>query len=380
MRESRWLMKTGIKAAIILLTAISLLSCDSASVRTDRDNAAKALRGKSERAGSAAAQCAITAVPLKDGRVCITFGIDEGIKARTVTVLRSTTNLAEDLIDETAIPVMRSVVAKPAICYYDESAAHHTKYYYKAVLLTKMGKAIESSVVSVETANVKLPLVRHPALFINKSSFTLEVQDGGKCVKRYPVALGRNPVKRKLNQDNSSTPEGVYEIINVQPEATYYKAYDINYPNETDQKRYQYCRSRGLLPLRGGEVPTIGGEIQIHGRGISWNWTFGCMAMRNEDMDELFTHAEIGVGTPVYIAGKEISKMDIEQEIRGMPPNENEASCMVLTERGYLKKGKEEDSDYDLACALGDFQRASGLPVTCQLDVRTRARLFGKEK
>lgn len=379
-------MKTGIKVLILLIIAISLFSCGSDSVRTDRDNAAEALRGKSERAGrpgktgSAAPQFAITAVPLKEGRVCITFGIDEGIKVRTVTVLRSTTSFAEDLIDETAIPVVRSVVAQPAICYYDESAAHHTKYYYKAVLLTKMGKIIESSVVSVETANVKLHLVRHPAIFIDKSSFTLEVQDGGKCVKRYPVALGRNPVKRKLNQDNSSTPEGVYEIVNIQPEATYYRAYDINYPNETDQRRYRYFCSRGLLPLQGGSVPSIGGEIQIHGRGISWNWTFGCIALRNEDMDELFSSGEIGVGTPVYIAGKEISKADMEQEIRGILPNENEALCMVLTERGFLKKGEEEDSEYDLTCALGDFQMASGLPVTCLFDLRTRAKLFGKHR
>lgn len=172
----------------------------------------------------------------------------------------------------------------------DGTAAPGTTYYYE---LRPPGFRI-----AVNTPPVSLgKLSRAPELRVDKKHYVLEVWDGGAVRKRYPIALGRYPRTRKLHQDNATTPEGNYRVIGVQPQATYYKAYDIDYPNAEDWGRYR--RAKVSQP--------IGGEIQIHGMGIASNWTFGCVAMRNADIDELFSHPEIGMGTPVRIFGGESS-------------------------------------------------------------------------
>jgi hypothetical protein len=94
----------------------------------------------------------------------------------------------------------------------------------------------------------------------------------------------------------------------------------------------------------------IGGEIQIHGQGIHSNWTFGCMALRNQDMDELFAHPEIDVGTPVWIYGGELTLADLESDAaHRMDPLQ-----------------------------LGRWQRSQKLPMTCIYDRATRSRLKGR--
>ena len=132
------------------------------------------------------------------------------------------------------------------------------------------------------------------------------MRDGRRTLKRYPIALGRQPRKRKLHQDNASTPEGSYHIVSVQSHSRFYKAFNIDYPNSTDVDRYRRARERHELPRTGGRVPDIGGEIQIHGHGIESNWTYGCIALRDEDIDELFGLGTIGPGTPVFISGSEV--------------------------------------------------------------------------
>jgi len=373
----RCLMRILDKAAVLMIVALSCVSCGIPQGRAGGMAALEAARGGNAEQRRGAAGFVITAVQLKNGAIRIAFSVDDSLKTGSVTVLRSTAKLPVSPNEEKAVPLVKTAVQMPADCWLDDSAAHGTRYNYQAVLRTAAGKVVESPVVTLETAGAKLRLLRHPTLLVDKRCYTLEVIDDGVCVKRYPVALGRNPVKRKLNQDNSSTPEGVYEIVNVQPQATYYKAYDLSYPNGIDEMRYQYARSRGLIPLQGGEVLSIGGEIQIHGRGIEWNWTFGCVAMRNSDIDELFLQGGIGVGTKVYISGEELSREDMLQQMRGLPSEEIEAARSVLAERGYLKRAGEGEGDESFKYALRDFQRASGLPVTFQLDVRTKARLLG---
>lgn len=208
--------------------------------------------------------------------------------------------------------------------------------------------------VAVTTPPVTLPQLSAPRLLIDKLNYVLAVQDEGRIVKRYPVALGQNPVNRKLCQDRASTPEGRYRIINLQPEATFFKAYDIDYPTPRDWDRYDFAASHGLLPA--GDPP-IGGEIQIHGKGIETNWTWGCIALRNEDMVELFHHPELASGAEVLITGSQLGLEDLRAIARA--PREE------LARRGL---GSPR--------ALGEYQLKKGLPVTCEPDART-LRLLG---
>lgn len=175
-------------------------------------------------------------------------------------------------------------------------------------------------------------------ILIDKLQYCLEVHSHGRLQKRYPVSLGMAPYRRKLSQDRASTPEGRYQISTVQPKSRWHKAYDINYPTEVDK-----ARLRLLAP---GQA--IGGEIQIHGGGIEDNWTWGCIGMRNADIDELFRHPEIGKNTIVWIIGRELSYEDLECD----------EGCESLD-----------------PLELGRWQQSQSLPVTCVQDRATSQRL-----
>lgn len=196
-----------------------------------------------------------------------------------------------------------------------------------------------------------LPPLAQPSLLVDKVAYTLTVLDRGKPVKRYRIALGRDPVKRKVCYDNASTPEGRYVIWNLQPEATFYRAYDIDYPNRLDRFRYAFLQRHTDL----GD-PGIGGEIQIHGQGTGRNWTFGCIALENEDMDELFSQPALAAGTPVTIVGSELRREDLASIERSSEPE--------VVER-FGSPGPRQWE------ALGRFQLDHGLPPTCQFDHRT---------
>ena len=80
--------------------------------------------------------------------------------------------------------------------------------------------------------------------------------------------------------------------------SNYYKALALNYPNDEDRAEFDRLRRAGRIP-RG---TSLGGLIEIHGEGgRGRDWTKGCVALANQDMDDLFRR--IGVGTPVTIVG-----------------------------------------------------------------------------
>jgi len=76
----------------------------------------------------------------------------------------------------------------------------------------------------------------------------------------------------------------------------YYKALMINYPNERDRQIFAQNKSRGVISKRA----RIGGLIEIHGEGgRNDDWTEGCIALTNREMDQIMQYAT--VGTPVTI-------------------------------------------------------------------------------
>jgi hypothetical protein len=134
-----------------------------------------------------------------------------------------------------------------------------------------------------------------PVLIADKFSYTLLFFKQGqlKCV--YPMALGQNPITAKRQEGDACTPEGKYRVINKLAHSQYYKAFLINYPNEQDRVRFLRAKQRQEIPT----AATIGGLVEIHGRGIGQNWTLGCMALNDRDMDQLWP--DINLGTAVTI-------------------------------------------------------------------------------
>lgn len=228
----------------------------------------------------------------------------------------------------------------------------------------------------LETAEIvrprkRLPTLLYPRIQVDKLSYILSVLEGDEVVKRYPISLGGNPTNRKFCYDRLSTPEGLYRIINLQPRATFYRAYDIDYPNEVDELRHRLSREAGLIE----KSRPIGGEIQIHGDGIQGNWTHGCMGLRNQDMDELFSKSQLDEGVEVFITGSQIKAEDRLWLI--IPPWDYVAQVQErLNTEGFRVGEANGTFNEATSIALGRFQRVNGLPISCQLDSATREFLL----
>jgi murein L,D-transpeptidase YafK len=141
------------------------------------------------------------------------------------------------------------------------------------------------------------PTAKVDRIVIEKKKRTLALMAGAKILKTYKVALGGQPVGAKDRQGDHKTPEGIYSVDAKNPNSQFYKALHISYPNQVDRAN---ARKLGVRP---------GGDVEIHGLGAKWgwigakhlltDWTDGCIAVTNEEIDEIYL--QIQVGTPVDI-------------------------------------------------------------------------------
>ncbi len=138
------------------------------------------------------------------------------------------------------------------------------------------------------------------ALIVDKSAHSLYMVHSGELLGRFPCELGRNPALQKQHAGDGATPEGKYRVTKVKKHGSkYYKALLLDYPNKYDRERYTENKAGGAIPAGAGP----GGFIEIHGMGgKGMDWTEGCVALTNEDMDAVLQHVD--VGTPVTIVRK----------------------------------------------------------------------------
>jgi lipoprotein-anchoring transpeptidase ErfK/SrfK len=137
-------------------------------------------------------------------------------------------------------------------------------------------------------------------ILVLKEKNLLLLLSRGEPVKRYDAEVGANALGVKRSQGDRATPEGRYRIVKKKDvgQSIYHRALLLDYPNAEDRKRFAAAKKRGEIP----RASAIGGLIEIHGDGgRGQNWTDGCVALRNSDMDELF--ARVPVGTRVTIVG-----------------------------------------------------------------------------
>jgi len=124
---------------------------------------------------------------------------------------------------------------------------------------------------------------------VKKSTRMLYLLNNEEIFKKYHITLGRVSVGDKEYEGDMKTPEGTYLIDYRQYSNDYYKSLHISYPNESDK---EHAKKLGKKP---------GGMIMIHGTPPSWSlspygdwmnflidWTEGCIAMSNDDMDEVW--------------------------------------------------------------------------------------------
>ena len=133
---------------------------------------------------------------------------------------------------------------------------------------------------------------------VYKSRRELHLMRNGERLKRYTVALGGNPIGHKTRQGDNKTPEGAYVLDWRNPNSQFHLSLHVSYPNDTDRT---LAAARGIDP---------GGYIMIHGlpngRGAGdvshpvRDWTNGCIAVTNQEMDEIWAKVTDGTGIVIF--------------------------------------------------------------------------------
>jgi lipoprotein-anchoring transpeptidase ErfK/SrfK len=153
------------------------------------------------------------------------------------------------------------------------------------------------------------------AIIVEKMASRCRVYVDGKLKAEYPVELGPRWLGHKRKKGDGATPEGCYRVIKKKSgrQTKYYKALEIDYPNQIDRERFRVAQERGEFP----QNAHLGGLIEIHGDGGKGvNWTSGCVALSNANMDKLFELAK--VGTPVTIVGALKNNPTLNRTLREM--------------------------------------------------------------
>jgi murein L,D-transpeptidase YafK len=123
-------------------------------------------------------------------------------------------------------------------------------------------------------------------IVVEKSARKLSIFRDDRQIKSYRIALGRNPFGAKQEEGDMKTPEGIYTIDSRNPQSNFHLALHISYPSNEDTKR---AAERGI---------SAGSDIMVHGiqNGHGWigqfhrltDWTAGCIALTDEEIEELW--------------------------------------------------------------------------------------------
>ncbi|MBA3827962.1 MAG: L,D-transpeptidase [Taibaiella sp.] len=141
------------------------------------------------------------------------------------------------------------------------------------------------------------------SVIVDKSHYCLEVMYRRKMIRVYKAVFGPKPLQNKCVEGDRCTPEGWFKIANKNPQSKYNKFMGLDYPNDSTSARFNKMKATGVLPA----TARMGGSVGIHGIWpggddmieLGVGWTDGCIALKNKDMDDLYTL--VSVGTNVLV-------------------------------------------------------------------------------
>ena len=146
-------------------------------------------------------------------------------------------------------------------------------------------------------------------ILIRKSARVLEIHDD-ELIKSYSVVLGSAPDGDKEVEGDGKTPEGEFYVFTKNPQSKFHLSLGLSYPSIDDAERGvgqnlidRSERDAIVEAIENQRMPpqktALGGEIYIHGGGIDGDWTEGCVALRNDEIEELFSMIPIGTRVTV---------------------------------------------------------------------------------
>jgi murein L,D-transpeptidase YafK len=152
-----------------------------------------------------------------------------------------------------------------------------------------------SAVATAQTTSTLTLYADH--VLVLKKQRTLQLLHQGKVIKTYKIALGGDPIGPKTRQGDHKTPEGIYVLDSRNAHSHFYKSIHISYPNAQNRAA---ARKNGISP---------GGDIFVHGLPNGYgaigaahrlhDWTDGCIAVTDDEMDEIWRM--VRDGTPIEI-------------------------------------------------------------------------------
>lgn len=164
---------------------------------------------------------------------------------------------------------------------------------------TVLGSMLFMLAFSLLAAENPLPSnVQADLVIVHKKEKTLTLLSHGRVLKTYKIALGGDPVGPKTRKGDHKTPEGNYVLDHKNEKSKFYRSIHISYPDAQDRAR---AAKLGVDP---------GGDIMIHGlpNGFGWlgklhrthDWTDGCIAVTDEEMDEIWRAVPVGTHIKIF--------------------------------------------------------------------------------
>nr|HDN00096.1 murein L,D-transpeptidase [Deltaproteobacteria bacterium] len=197
---------------------------------------------------------------------------------------------------------------------------------------------------------------------IDKGLHRLYLYRDGKVVESFAVSLGVDSISPKSRRGDKATPEGCYYVIYKKNNSRFYKFLGLSYPNKVDA---WLGLRKGLISLSEYRIivnaistrdlpsvcTSLGSGIGIHGGGVyrkrgksmMRDWTEGCIAVNNQDMDIIYSFND--VGDIVIILNSRHHFFDM------MRPFANPLYIDQISERG--RKGKRYISELSLVTVFG---------------------------
>ena len=167
---------------------------------------------------------------------------------------------------------------------------------YRKVLVTGACILVAILFVSSHRSNIS-DVPQADQIVISKSAHSLELRRNGQILRTYKVSLGKGGSAPKTHEGDHLTPEGKYTVDGRNSNSRFYKALHLSYPNESDRAR----AAASHLPA--------GGDIEIHGiqNGLGWigpiehwvDWTDGCIALTDSQMDEVWNLVPVGTAVDI---------------------------------------------------------------------------------
>lgn len=168
----------------------------------------------------------------------------------------------------------------------------------ETVILPPFPALGERKKINMDTLNKDSLLI-----YVDKSQYLVALLYCRKRIRQYRAVFGPDPKKDKMMEGDRATPEGWFKVVSKKEHKEWQKFILIDYPNADSYEKFYKRKKEGLIP---GNA-SIGGAVGIHGTfksgvkmvDLGLGWTDGCVALKPEDIDDLYQF--VGPGTRIFV-------------------------------------------------------------------------------